>query len=232
VTHEQDVRRHQADHGDRQQQHVVAVHLAEVQNVEEGADAGRVEPVLRLRRDPLRVEVLLRDVAGQGAGDRDHERDRPDHPDAGPPAAPGRHEELAPQVDDHEEEEQLDCPQVDAVDEVPDAGVVPPRRTLQAEHHAGADDDHERGDRQRAEHVDPRGHVGGLAVRQQAIRRHRAHAGFAQAHGPGALAGRAHDRLRRRLPGNGSAIARPKTTIIAAINSTFDTDISKKCQCT
>ena len=54
----------------RQQQHVVAVHLAEVGDVEERPDADRVEPVLGLGGDPLRVEVLLGDVAGQRRRDR------------------------------------------------------------------------------------------------------------------------------------------------------------------
>ena len=57
--HEQDVRDDEPDHRERQQEDVPAVHLAEVREVEERADPGRVHRVLGLRGDPLRVEVLL-----------------------------------------------------------------------------------------------------------------------------------------------------------------------------
>ena len=53
----------QGHHGDREQDHVPGVHLAEVGDVEEGADPNRVEAVLALAGDPLRVEVLLGEVA-------------------------------------------------------------------------------------------------------------------------------------------------------------------------
>ena len=224
------MRGHERDDDHRQQQHVVGVHLAEVQDVEERSDAGRVQPVLRLRRDPLGVEVLLGDVAGERGDDPDQERDDAGHPRPAAPAAPGGHEELTPEVDDHKEEEQLHRPEVDAVDEVSDAGVVPPGRSLQAEDHARGDDDHQRRDRQHTEQVDPRRHVDRLAVGQQLLRRHRAHAGFPQAHRPVPAA--AHDSLRRRLPGKGRRIAAKKTMIINTITTMLDTDMSKKCQCT
>src|SRR5439155_230698 len=82
------------------------------------------------------------------------------------PAAPRRHPVLAPQMDDHEEEEQLHGPQVDAVEEVPDTGEMPPGRTLEAQDHARADDHHQCCETRDAEHVDPGRHVRWLAVRQ------------------------------------------------------------------
>ena len=58
-SHQQDVRGDERHHREREQQHVVAVHLTEVRHVEERADASSVEAVLGLRGDPLRIEVLL-----------------------------------------------------------------------------------------------------------------------------------------------------------------------------
>src|ERR1700681_2457916 len=58
TAYEQDVRAHEQHDREGQQQDVPAVHLAEVGDVEEGPYAGRVERVLGLRGDPLRVVVL------------------------------------------------------------------------------------------------------------------------------------------------------------------------------
>ena len=74
-------------------------HLAEVGHVEDGAGAGRVDAVLGLGADPLGVEVLLGQVAGEGRAHRDQERDDPGDPGGLALAPPGGHEELAPQVD-------------------------------------------------------------------------------------------------------------------------------------
>ena len=57
-------------------------------------------------------------------------------------APPGRHPELAPQVDDHEGHEQLDAPQVQAVEEVPDRVGVPPVDASEGD--GDARDDHHR----------------------------------------------------------------------------------------
>ena len=54
----------------RQQHDVPQQHLARVEHVEVGADADRVQPVLGLGGDPLRVEVGLRQVAGERGADR------------------------------------------------------------------------------------------------------------------------------------------------------------------
>ena len=93
---QQDVRDDQRDHDGGEQDDVEGVHLAEVGDVEVGADSNRVEPVLALARDPLRVEVLLREIAGERGSDRDQEHDRPRDPGSGPSAPPGAHEELSP----------------------------------------------------------------------------------------------------------------------------------------
>ena len=52
-------------------------HLAEVGDVEDGPGTGRVDAVLGLGADPLRVEVLLRQVAREGGADRDDEDTTP-----------------------------------------------------------------------------------------------------------------------------------------------------------
>ena len=49
----------QERNSDRQQHDVQAVHLTEIQNVEEGADAGPIHRILGVDGDELRVEVLL-----------------------------------------------------------------------------------------------------------------------------------------------------------------------------
>ena len=41
-------------------------------------------------------------------------------------------------MDDHGEEEDLNAPKVDAVEELPDAGLMPPGRALEPEDDAGA----------------------------------------------------------------------------------------------
>ena len=138
--HEEHVSTDEQHDRQRQQKYVVAVHLAEIREVEERAYADRVHRVLRLCGDPLRVEVLLRDVAGQRARYGDEEDNRAGDPHAAAASAPCGHPVLAPEVNDHHKEEQLHAPEVDAVEEMPDAGVVPPGGTLQGEDRAGGDD--------------------------------------------------------------------------------------------
>jgi len=36
-----------------------AIHLAKIENIEKGANAGRIERILGLDPDPLRIKVLL-----------------------------------------------------------------------------------------------------------------------------------------------------------------------------
>src|SRR5438067_446138 len=112
------------DHADNEwQQHDVPhEHLAEVCDVEHGADADRVEPVLRLGTDPLRVEVGLHQVAGERRTDRAEEADGPGDPCHRSTAAPCSHPELSPQVDDHEREEEPNAPQWQAVEQVARGG--------------------------------------------------------------------------------------------------------------
>ncbi len=71
-------------------------HLAVIEDVEPGANADRVQPVLSLRGDPLRVEVRLDRVAGERGGDGAKERDGAGHPGHGAVATPRGHEELSP----------------------------------------------------------------------------------------------------------------------------------------
>ena len=65
-----------AHDAERQQHDVPHEHLAEVEHVPDGAGAGGVDAVLGLGGDPLRVEVLLREVAGEGGRHGDDEGDR------------------------------------------------------------------------------------------------------------------------------------------------------------
>ena len=179
------MRADQRDQDDRDQHHVPQQHLAEVHQVEERADPGRVERVLAVGRDPLRVEVLLRQVPGEALHDRGDERDHAGDPGERAAAAPGRHPELAPQVDDQERHEQLDAPQVNAVEEVADRVGVPPVGAAERDRESADDRHAERRERGHAEHVHPGRDVRRLAVRQQLLRRQ-------YAERPAACPGRPH----------------------------------------
>ncbi len=168
---QQHVRADDGDQDDRDEHDVPHQLLAEVQHVEERADPDRVERVLAAGGDPLRVEVLLRQVAGEALHDRGQERDHAGDPGQRAAAAPGRHPELGPQVDDQQRHEQLHAPQVQAVAEVPDRVVVPPVGAAHGQREPGRDRHAERGQRCHPEHVRPRRHVAGLAVGQQLARR-------------------------------------------------------------
>jgi hypothetical protein len=171
---QQHVRADQRDEQDRQEHDVPHQHLAEVHQVEECADPDRVERVLAVGGDPLGVEVLLGQVTGEARHDRGQEGDHAGHPGHGPAAAPGGHPELAPQVDDQQRHEQLDAPQVQAVEEVPDRVGVPPVGAAQRESTPAAEHHREGGKGRDAEYVYPGAHVGRLAVGQQLLRRERA----------------------------------------------------------
>ena len=184
-------------------------HLAEVHQVEERADAGRVERVLAVGGDPLGVEVLLGQVAGEALHDRGQEGDHAGDPGQAPAAAPGGHPELAPQVDDQQRHEQLDAPQVQAVEEVTDRVGVPPVGAAERDGEAAHDGHAERGQRGDAEHVHPGGHVGRLAVRQQLVRRQRGQRAAAGPRRPHPLVTRRDARVRRRVRDGGVLAAGP-----------------------
>src|SRR6476620_6624334 len=112
--------------GDGQQHHGPEQHLPRVQDVEESADADRVDAILGFTADPLGVEVGLRQVAGEGSTDGGDEGDDTGDPRQRAPAAPGSHPELAPEMDDHHGHEDLDAPEVEGVDEAAEVGRVPP----------------------------------------------------------------------------------------------------------
>jgi hypothetical protein len=163
---QQHVRADDRDEDDREHHDVPHQHLAEVHQVEERPDADFVERVLAVGGDPLRVEVLLGQVAGEALHHRGQEGDHAGDPGQGPAAAPGRHPELVPQVDDQQRHEQLDAPQVQAVEEVPDRVGVPPVGTADRDGESADDNYGEGGQGRDAEHVHPGGDVGRLAVGQ------------------------------------------------------------------
>ena len=165
-----------------------------------------VQPVLGLSADPLRVEVRLGQVAGERRADGGDEGNHPGHPGQRPVAAPGRHPELAPQVDHHEREEQLDAPQVERVDEAPQRRDVPPGRAADGEQAAGRHDDGQCRQGEHAEDVDPGGDVGRLAVREGLPGRDRALDALPQGAGPVVVALGA---LRARGYRGGGAQVRP-----------------------
>ncbi len=68
--HQQDVGTDQGDEKKRKQDHVPEEHLADVHEIEERTQAGRVQRVLAVRGDPLRVEVLLRQIPGEAQDNR------------------------------------------------------------------------------------------------------------------------------------------------------------------
>jgi hypothetical protein len=97
---QQDVRADDDDEHERHEHDVPHEHLAEVHRVPDRPRADRVERVLSVGRDPLRVKVLLGQVAGERRHDRGQERDHAGNPRHRAAAAPGSHPELAPQVND------------------------------------------------------------------------------------------------------------------------------------
>ncbi len=146
-------------------------HLAEVHHIEERANAHRVERVLAVGCDPLRVKVLLGYIAGEALHDRGKKGDHSGDPGHRAPPAPGRHPELPPQVDHQQRHEQLDAPQVRAIEEMADRVVVPPVGPADGEGETRDDRQAQRDQRCHAEHVDPGGHVRGLPIGQQLLRR-------------------------------------------------------------
>src|ERR1019366_2764146 len=97
----------------------------------ERADADCVECILAVGGNPLRVEVLLGEVASEALDDRSHEGDHAGDPGPRPAAAPRCHPEFSPQVDDEQRHEELDAPQMQAVEEMPERVVMPPVRTAE-----------------------------------------------------------------------------------------------------
>jgi hypothetical protein len=168
---QQHVRADQRDQDDRDKHDVPQQHLAEVHHVEERTHADRVERVLAVGGDPLGVEVLLGQVPGEALHDRGPEGHHAGDPGQRPAPAPGGHPELAPQVNNHERHEQLDAPQVRAVEEMADGIGVPPVGAADRDDQAGDDGQAQRGQRRHPEHVDPGGNVGRLPVGQQFLRR-------------------------------------------------------------
>jgi len=162
--HEQDVGTYQRYEKQREQDHVPEEHLAEVHEIEERAQAGPVERILAVRGYPLRVEILLREIPGEAQDDRREESQDPTDPCPGPLASPGGHPELPPEVNNHEGHEDLDAPQVQAVEEVPDGVGVPPVHATQRDHESRGHRYRQCDQRRHAEDVDPRGDVGGLAI--------------------------------------------------------------------
>src|SRR5438128_12247370 len=162
-----DVQEDQRDDCDRQQHHVQAVHLAEVEDVEEPTDAGSVDGVLGIHRDPLGIEVLLGEVAGEGGEDADGERDDADHPGGRPAFTPARHEVLAPEVQHHEDEEHLNAPEVEAVEKAADTRKVPPLGPERRQYHSTKHHPDQRRDGDDPEDVDPGADIERLPVRKE-----------------------------------------------------------------
>src|SRR5579884_746297 len=117
---------HETGHDHRHDEYVEAIHLTEVEDVEECADADRVHGVLPLRGNPLRIKVLLRHITGEGSDDRHQKGDHAGDPGQASAISPRSLEEGGPQVDDHKEEERLGGPEMQAVEEVPHRCTMPP----------------------------------------------------------------------------------------------------------
>src|SRR5664280_253068 len=167
--YQEDMYDQQRDDSKRQQHDVDAEHLAVVEDVEEDSEAGPVDGVLAVQGDPLRVQVLLRQVTRKRGTDRDREDAHSDDPCESPAVSPASHEELTPQVDHGEGEEELHAPEVDAVDELAGVADVPPGGPKEDEDNPADDDPDQRRDCPNAEHVHPRRHIAGLFVRQDLL---------------------------------------------------------------
>src|SRR5947209_20307360 len=109
---------HQSGDEPGEDRRVESIHLAEIEHVEERANAYGVQSILSLHRNPLCIEVLLGDVPGEGGEDRGQEGDDAGRPGQATSVAPCPLEERRPQMQHHEKEERLDGPEVDAVKEV------------------------------------------------------------------------------------------------------------------
>src|SRR6202035_3185092 len=88
---------------------------------------------------------------------------------------------------DHEDEEELHAPEVDAVEKPPDPCDVPPLRAEYREDDPADHDPDQSHDGDDAEDVYPRAHVGGLAVRQQVVEWQAAHQPMPDRPGPAVL---------------------------------------------
>src|ERR1700730_1043743 len=169
---------------DRQQHHVQPVHRAYVQDVDQGSRTRGVHSIFGVDGDELCVEVLLREVPGEGGEDADSKNDDADHPCGGATVSPTGHEVLTPQMQDHEDEEQLHRPEVEAVEEPAQARVMPPLRAHERKYDAAHDDPDQGRDGDNTEDVDPRADVVGLSVWQQMVHREVAVDGPAKPQGP------------------------------------------------
>src|SRR5579863_2770429 len=68
-THLQHMDAHQQNEYKRQDHDMETIHLPEVQQVEEGTNANRVDRIFTLGGNPLRTKVRHRQVAGKGGAD-------------------------------------------------------------------------------------------------------------------------------------------------------------------
>ena len=169
------------------------------------------------------------------------EDDDADHPGRRAAVAPARHEVLAPQVQHHEDEEDLDRPEVQAVHEPPDARLMPPLRPEEGQHDAAGDDPDEAGDRDDAEDVDPRADVDGWRSGNRCVSGSRRSSEAPDRKRParGLGLGRGVGVTHRCVssgsaaspwPGNGASRATTKTAIIPRMTSTFGMEIRMKFQ--
>ena len=111
---------------------------------------------------------------------------------------------------------------------------MPPARAHDGEHAAGDDHPGQADDGQHTEHVDPRGHVGGLAIGQQTVggkavggvpRPRRPLAGLAVVGTFDVRSGVDIHRLGSFRLGKGNTIARTNTAIIRRITTRLATEI-------
>src|ERR1700737_689356 len=126
------------DHDHEWQDHdVKAIHLPEVQQVEEGTDPNRVERILSLGGDPLRAKVRHRQVASKGGANSCQKGHHSRYPGQSTSMTPGPLEKCDPQVQRHRKEEQLCAPKMEAVHKMTETIVMPPLRPIGSQQNPG-----------------------------------------------------------------------------------------------
>src|SRR5579864_2512822 len=137
----------------RQKDDVKAIHLPEVQQVEESADPDRVERIFALGGDPLRTKVRHRQVASKGGADRCQKGNHAGYPGQPTPMTPGPLEKCDPQVQCDREEEQLSAPEMETVHKMAEGIVMPPLRPKGGQQNPGKNQEDKAGKGDNAEEI-------------------------------------------------------------------------------
>src|SRR6266567_1236986 len=176
--------------------------------------------------------------ASKFCGDNtDPEGHRPDHPGRCTALPPARHEVLSPEMQDHEDEEHLHAPEMEAVEEAAGAREVPPLGAEERQDGSAQDHPDQRRNRDDAKDINPGADPGWLPIRKEVLPRQSSFELPAGGRRPavprfvGYLG--AHDFLPLSpdaCPGKGSKSAAAKSTIMIPIKIRFGYEMRMKLQ--